>query len=178
MRIAVNEALSLASNPVVLKVDDHDSYPDDHADILKDWEPGVLLYGSADFEGCDGQLLWARGRPSAPPPSLRRSGFTGTRWGMITASVVGAMRSPRGGDRSGQDWSAPVTGRGVQGRDRSGLSTALSSIPGPCPSDRLTPTLKHASAGRRRECGRTRRRGGRSESLRLSGRRPRSRRKG
>lgn len=84
---AVNEALSLAENPVVLKVDDHDSYPDDHASILDDWEPGVLLFGIAEFVGCDGQVLgrWPSLCASAFPSDIR---VGPNRWGQITESVV------------------------------------------------------------------------------------------
>ena len=84
---AVNQVLSLAENPVVLKVDDHDSYPDDHARILEDWEPGVLLHGRADFVGCDGRHLgrWPSLCASAFPSDIR---VVGNQWGQITESVL------------------------------------------------------------------------------------------
>lgn len=83
---AVNRALGRAAAPVVLKVDDHDTYPDDHGHILDLWEPGVLLHGVATFVGCDGQKLGRR-------PSLCASAFpsgirvTPNRYGQITGSV-------------------------------------------------------------------------------------------
>lgn len=85
---AVNQALSLAGNPVVLKVDDHDSYPDDHADILKDWEPGVLLYGVAEWRGCDGSFLGRKSSlcASAIPSEIRVYGS------QITQSVLAQCR--------------------------------------------------------------------------------------
>lgn len=84
---AVNRALALATLPVVLKVDDHDTYPDDHASILEDWEPGVLLHGVAEFVGCDGRRLghWPSLCASAFPSDIR---VWGDRWGMITGSVL------------------------------------------------------------------------------------------
>jgi hypothetical protein len=84
---AVNRALQLASNPVVLKVDDHDEYPTDHASILDEWKPGLVLYGRADFVGCDGQQLgrWATLCASAFPSDIR---VTGDRHGAVTQSVL------------------------------------------------------------------------------------------
>lgn len=88
---AVNEALSLAQSEVVLKVDDHDTYPPDHALILEEWEPGVLLYGVCEWVRCDG-------KPLGRKPSLCASAFpsdirvTGNRHGQITDSVLAQCR--------------------------------------------------------------------------------------
>lgn len=84
---AVNQVLALAETPVVLKVDDHDSYPPDHAAILEAWEPGYLLHGVASFVGCDGQALgnWPSLCASAFPSDIR---VKPNRWGQITDSVL------------------------------------------------------------------------------------------
>lgn len=83
---AVNEALASAVQPVVLKVDDHDTYPADHAQILERWEPGILLHGVATFVGCDGQELgrWPSLCASAFPSDVR---VIPNRYGQITDSV-------------------------------------------------------------------------------------------
>lgn len=84
---AVNRALSRARSPVVLKVDDHDIYPSDHAQILEGWQPGVLLHGVARFVGCDGRDLgsWPSLCASAFPSELR---VWADRAGGITQSVL------------------------------------------------------------------------------------------
>lgn len=84
---AVNEALALARSEVVLKVDDHDTYPEDHASILDHWRPGLLLYGVCEWVRCDGKPL---GRnvslcASAFPSNIR---VTPNRMGQITGSVL------------------------------------------------------------------------------------------
>lgn len=85
----VNLCLRGQTGPVI-KVDDHDSYPEDHASIAEEWEPGWLFWGRATFVGCDGQVLgrW---------PSLCASVFPvlevrPNRFGQITDSVVAQCR--------------------------------------------------------------------------------------
>lgn len=90
---AVNRALARATGPV-LKVDDHDTYPDNHADILAHWRPGYVVYGVAEFVGCDGQVLgrWPTLCASVFPSDIR---VTGDRHGAITQSVLAQCKVTR-----------------------------------------------------------------------------------
>ena len=81
----VNDALAEAATfaPVCLKVDDHDIYPDDHADILNQWKPGHTVWGRARRYLCDGTELKRRSSmcSSAIPTDLTLYGDeTGMLW--------------------------------------------------------------------------------------------------
>jgi hypothetical protein len=90
----LNDALAEARTwaPVCLKVDDHDTYPDDHAQILERWQPGTVLYGRADFQTCDGRVIDRRPTlcASALPTDLV---LTADRHGAVTSSAL-AQRRP------------------------------------------------------------------------------------
>lgn len=54
----VNRGLGLAGElaPAVMKVDDHDTYPDNH-DPVSVWEPGATVFGIVKAVNCVGELL-------------------------------------------------------------------------------------------------------------------------
>jgi hypothetical protein len=87
---ALTEARTLA--PVALKVDDHDTYPDDHAAILDAWEPGVTLWGIASWVDCAGTEVGRRRSlcASAIPTDLT---VTADHTGAVTASVMFTTRA-------------------------------------------------------------------------------------
>jgi hypothetical protein len=89
----LNDALVEASRyePVCLKVDDHDEYPDDHKDILRYWEPGITVWGEARRFNCVGHELPARSTlcSSAFPTTLT---LEADKTGMVWKSVVGQTR--------------------------------------------------------------------------------------
>lgn len=68
----INEALREARelSPVVMKVDDHDCYPDDHADMLELWKPGWTVWGNPLRVNCDGTAM-----PRTQTMSLCASAF-------------------------------------------------------------------------------------------------------
>lgn len=56
----VRAAMARASDPFVIKVDDHDTYPDNYGELVEYWEPGVSVWGEVTEVGCDGTSIGRR----------------------------------------------------------------------------------------------------------------------
>ena len=53
----VNRLLALADADAVLWLDDDNQYPEDHYKVMEHWEPAHSVFGSVNWQGCDGTPL-------------------------------------------------------------------------------------------------------------------------
>lgn len=82
----VNACLAKAETPYVLKVDDHDFYPEDHARLIDYWSPGVCVWGTVEARGCDGSYC-GTGRSMCATVFPSDLVLEPDRWGMLTQSL-------------------------------------------------------------------------------------------